>query len=267
MKTKISIIAAMLLFSICAIAQTNYEDVVYLKNGSIIHGMIIETVPNQTIKIQTKDRNVFVYKMDEIEKITKEPMQTTSPPELRNEIPNIKQSGYTNITELDFGLGVSSDTNSYSYGIQTVNGYLINQYFSMGIGLGIEKYNALFLPIFVDFRGNLLNSLITPFFDVSLGYSFGINNSSGLYTSFTNNAFWMSYYKNTITQVNKGGLLVNLSIGMKFFVSSKYALNFSVGYRYQENSLAVSYIDRNEQESFTKREKVNVLNLKLGATF
>jgi len=53
-------------------AQGNYEDVVYLKNGSIIHGVIIEQVPNQSIKIQTRDNNVFVYKMDEIEKIAKE---------------------------------------------------------------------------------------------------------------------------------------------------------------------------------------------------
>ena len=49
-----------------------YQDVVYLKNGSIIRGMIIEQIPNKSIKIQTKDGNVFVFEMDEIEKITKE---------------------------------------------------------------------------------------------------------------------------------------------------------------------------------------------------
>ncbi len=49
-----------------------YVDVVYLKNGSVIKGLILEQIPNVTIKIQTKDGSVFVYKMDEIEKITKE---------------------------------------------------------------------------------------------------------------------------------------------------------------------------------------------------
>ncbi len=53
-------------------AQNNYQDVVYLKNGSIIRGTIIEQVPNKSIKIETANRNVFVYQMDEIEKITKE---------------------------------------------------------------------------------------------------------------------------------------------------------------------------------------------------
>ena len=49
------------------------QDVIYLKNGSIIRGTIIEQVPNVSIKIQTKDGNVFVYKMEEVEKMTKEP--------------------------------------------------------------------------------------------------------------------------------------------------------------------------------------------------
>jgi hypothetical protein len=48
------------------------EDVVYLKNGSVIRGTIIEQVPNVSLKIQTRDGSVFVYKMEEVEKMTKE---------------------------------------------------------------------------------------------------------------------------------------------------------------------------------------------------
>lgn len=47
-------------------------DVVYLKNGSIVRGTIIEQVPGVSLKIQTADGSVFFYKMEEIEKITKE---------------------------------------------------------------------------------------------------------------------------------------------------------------------------------------------------
>ena len=47
-------------------------DVVYLKNGGRLQGEIIEQIPNVSIKIQTKDGNVFVYKIEEIEKITRE---------------------------------------------------------------------------------------------------------------------------------------------------------------------------------------------------
>jgi len=49
-----------------------YIDVVYLKNGSILKGMIIEQVPNVSLKIQTNGGSIFVYKMEDVEKMTKE---------------------------------------------------------------------------------------------------------------------------------------------------------------------------------------------------
>lgn len=48
------------------------EEVVYLKNGSIIRGVILEQVIDDYVKIQMKDGSIFVYKMTEIIKITKE---------------------------------------------------------------------------------------------------------------------------------------------------------------------------------------------------
>jgi hypothetical protein len=74
----ITVILFFLAFPFLGIGQDNSQDVVYLKNGSIIHGIIIEQVPFKTVKIQTKDGNVFVYKMEEIEKVTKE--QNTGQP-------------------------------------------------------------------------------------------------------------------------------------------------------------------------------------------
>jgi len=50
-------------------------DVVYLKNGGSVRGMIIEQIPNVQLKIQTNDGSVFVYKFEEIEKMTKEQMK------------------------------------------------------------------------------------------------------------------------------------------------------------------------------------------------
>ena len=62
-----------------SIAQQDMEDVVYLKNGSIIRGIIIEQVPNVSIKVQTRDGSVFVYEMENILKITKEPRTGVAP--------------------------------------------------------------------------------------------------------------------------------------------------------------------------------------------
>jgi len=69
----ISIIAFQLSASFAqeTINDTTKQDVVYLKNGSIIRGKITNEVPNKTVTIKTKDESIFVYKKSEIIKISK----------------------------------------------------------------------------------------------------------------------------------------------------------------------------------------------------
>ena len=72
MKKVLSFLAFLLLFFCSAVAQRNLQDVVYLKNGGLIRGLVFEQIPGVSLKIQTNDGSVFVYKMEEVEKITKE---------------------------------------------------------------------------------------------------------------------------------------------------------------------------------------------------
>ena len=53
-----------ILFIIGLVWGQTYEDVVILKNGSEIHGIIIEQKPNDYIKIQS-GKNTFVYRFDD----------------------------------------------------------------------------------------------------------------------------------------------------------------------------------------------------------
>lgn len=53
------------------------EDVVYLKNGSIVRGTIVEQVPDESLKIQMQDGSVFVYERDEIARIERKPVTRT----------------------------------------------------------------------------------------------------------------------------------------------------------------------------------------------
>lgn len=50
------------------------EDVVYLKDGSVLRGTIVETVPNESILIRTRDGNQFRILWDRIDRMTKEPV-------------------------------------------------------------------------------------------------------------------------------------------------------------------------------------------------
>ena len=50
------------------------EDVVYLKDGTIVRGIIIEQIPGKSLKIQTQGGSTFIYTLEEIAKIVKEPV-------------------------------------------------------------------------------------------------------------------------------------------------------------------------------------------------
>lgn len=67
------IIVCVLVFAVVSHASAqNYQDVVYLKDGSIIRGIIIEQIPNDSLKIQVEGGSLFVFKMSDVLKITKE---------------------------------------------------------------------------------------------------------------------------------------------------------------------------------------------------
>ena len=54
-------------------AQRPKQDVVHLKNGSVIRGTITELIPGKLqIKIKTQDGNLFVYRIDELVKVSLE---------------------------------------------------------------------------------------------------------------------------------------------------------------------------------------------------
>lgn len=68
---QITFIFIFVLISSVIFAQDK-EDVVYLKNGSVIKGQITEMIPDKHVKIETNGGSLFVYTFDEIEKIEKQ---------------------------------------------------------------------------------------------------------------------------------------------------------------------------------------------------
>ena len=151
---------AFLFITTLTFAQSNLQDVVYLKNGSIIRGIIIEQVPNLSIKIQTIDRNVFVFKMDEIEKLTKEPYLGKDSNSSSGKGTGLK-SGYKGIVETGYGYVDSYDR----FFLNFINSYQFNPYFSLGLGVGYRyiKTNDHIFPIFADFRVNFIDNKVSPY--------------------------------------------------------------------------------------------------------
>lgn len=62
--------------------------------------------------------------------------------------------------------------------IHTVHGLKLNKYLSTGIGVGLDFYNSFLsamMPVYIDVKGYLpINSRVTPFIALDLGYSIGL---------------------------------------------------------------------------------------------
>ncbi|CAN5600977.1 hypothetical protein BH11BAC1_BH11BAC1_28800 [soil metagenome] len=246
-------------------AQGNYEDVLYLKNGSVLHGIIIEQVPSVSIKLQTKDKNVFVFTMEEILKITKEETVPVQMKRQRLTKDNIKKRGYQNITEITLGRNLLGNNNESfpdnineflpAIGIQTINGYMFNPYLSAGIGIGLHLYfNPAFVPVFADVHLNFSDGLITAFVAVDAGYSFTGTEIYGIASA----------------QKYSGGGYFNPVLGIKTYSSRNTALVFSFGYRQQEcrfyETEYGSYPNYYEKSSW-KDVTLGYFNTRIGVVF
>jgi hypothetical protein len=58
-------------------AQQSGTDVIYLKNGTVVRGKIVDQVPNVSIKVYTTNRTMVEFKMDEVERTAKEAPAST----------------------------------------------------------------------------------------------------------------------------------------------------------------------------------------------
>ncbi len=198
-------------------AQHILEDVVYLNNGSIIRGKIVKN-ENDTLKIETCGRNLFVFKSSEIQKTTME-LRQASKHEFREDFVPTKQKGIYSFTTL--GLLIGSNT-SPTFSFHTTAGYNFNNYIGLGLGLGIEKLQTEIVPVFVSFKSNLSKKANSPFLTCHIGYSFPLSKEK-------NND---NMYNNSDYQY-EGGVNVGFDVGIHSYKSSNRAFTITAGYRYQ----------------------------------
>lgn len=210
---KKSVVFLLMLLGCCISASAQrYQEVVYLKNGSVIRGVVTEQIPGVSLKVQTSDGSVFAYPMSDVEKITKEQaVRKSENPFTKNFSDSYRPTGYRGF--VDFGGAV--EVGDYGDGVislSTSHGYQFNPYFFLGAGVGLDYHfgwETVFIPIFADARVNFMDRKITPFFDLKIGYS--VADGQGFY--------------------------MNPSVGVNFGFSPRFGLNASIGYNLQRTEL------------------------------
>lgn len=241
---RLSIILAFL-FAIAqwSFSQNNMQEVVYLHNGSIIKGVIIEQIPNVSLKIQTSDGSIFVCNIDEVEKITKESMSKPSrqSASFKKSESGYKARGYKGFVDFGYTAGVGT----YGTGrveLTTSHGFQFNPYLFIGGGTGFQVYHeasVTTMPIFADFRANFTKGPVVPFTGLKLGYTTQLNDDGGL------------------------GFYCAPSVGVKFMLTHRMALNLTAGYTVQ--MVDISFTD--DYYNYSGSINMGGVSFKLGLEF
>lgn len=212
MKTLTTII--LLLLTIVATAQRNPSSTVYLKNGSVIKGKIIDDVEGESIKVQTADKSIWVFNKSDVKEVVRAPFAKTT-----NEVDfNLKKGFFTQL-QMELMPSKKQSSEGTVPSMLGVAGYQINKHFSAGLGTGVEAFHISMLPVFGDVRYYFFNDLFTPFINLKGGYAFPLENQRD--------------NTRNVDMKSKGGLMGGIELGYIHSLSNVTKFTFSLGYRYQ----------------------------------
>jgi hypothetical protein len=238
-----------------SLAQKRTEDVVRLKNGSIIRGKILNTQADTVVRVETEGRNVWVFSVADVRNITEEPIPRAE----------FSQKGYVFALEMGVLSGRTRQTtwgwgwpntqsvpvNNFTF--QVINGYQFNQYLALGAGLGIDAYNgAAITPLYLRVNGDVLPHRITPVYLLDAGYGFY---SSVFNAETTNN---QSRYR--------GGIMLNPAIGVRVHAGKHSSFLMSLGYRLQKYYVTTP-VGGTPGDRTEDTHTLNRLSIRAGFTF
>ena len=163
------------------VTDTPHIDILYLKDGSILRGKILEYRPNENIKMQilgdsltlTIPQNV-VKKL--VQEIKKEKKLITNTPKIY-EFRERGWYGFLGLQALPYRHSVSYNrvSNNFGYGLNGAFGYRFHRIFGVAVGGGVEQlYNKSLHVLYhtnIEMRGHFLKSYNSPFYSLAVGYA------------------------------------------------------------------------------------------------
>ena len=184
---KILMLAVMLIASISAFSQS-YRELVYLKNGSVIKGDVVELLPDSLVKIEVADGSVYAFDYKEIERIIRDSKDAVASKNVdtHDSISDFslkKGSRLFTSAELMFG-EMSGARLSATYGAQLNNKFFLGG--GAGFCLSADWYSDhISIPVFADLRVDFLEKKISPFVELRAGYDVAVEGASGFYGNFS----------------------------------------------------------------------------------
>jgi len=226
-------------------AQKTKADVVYLKNGTILYGSIIQFDSVKGMRINN-DCGSYLFHFQDIDSVK------TNYKKISN---SQKSKGYYNLTSVGLLFGEGGNGFQPLPSLTMVNGYQIDKHWSAGLGFGFEFYEFSVFPVFAQGTYVFKNDKISPFISLKSGYTFPIHRS----TDKDNGLPWKTF----------GGIAVNPEIGIKVDIGDKNAFICSLGYHYQKLSFEDNYYDYFYESNYYRRiyNHFNRISFRIGFLF
>ena len=231
---KVLLLVAIFFLSVFSAFAQKYEDVVYLKNGSIIHGIIIEQVINESLKIQTRDGNVFVFDIADVQKITKEIPKTPAvfDDEDDDDEKDEKSGAWGNFNNPRGYLGLveyqipTVFLGSGAFGVDYVNGYRVCPQFAVGIGLGFETFcfKNIQIPLYLHLRSDILKMRVSPYIAFNVGYNFDVSGGFDVATDSATVWYYMS------------GVFFKPQVGVSYNLKKNNRMTVGLSFNFQKVS-------------------------------
>ena len=199
--------------------------IVYLKNGDVIKGNILQNNPNG-IKVETCCGSIFSYSLEEIERIEKD----TQKQQLNNHnggrasadtIAQIKSSSLKtgNIVWFSSGILLGNFWNA-KQAIQSTlieYNYRFNRYMAAGMMIGYEVLSESTIPVAFNLKAMYPIKQHDFFIGFSGGYNFSVETPDPY-----------------LYEHHSGGELYNIETGIRLRLSQNNSFFIAAGYRYNE---------------------------------
>ena len=239
---KFILFSILLIFICLQLSAQRKNDALYLRNGSIIFGRLME-VANDQYKIRTSDGSLLIFSPAEVERF-------------ESDIPlpaNRKSNGFGFVLEAGLLAGSQSSNFEAPFSFNTLANFTFNTKDIVGIGSGVEFIDQPFVPFFVEYKRLVSDRKTSPFLFIRGGNLFhitGDKESTGVY--------YPSYEREY-----KGGFSFAIGTGISW-AREDHENYLSFAYR----NAHTSYTETGYNSQFTTyKNTMNRLEIKFGFKF
>ncbi len=245
MQSKLFQLVLFILIPFVGFAQSENLDYVYLKNGSLFKGEIVEYQDGGQLHLKLDNERTFIFEDKNIKRIVQGGTYKIHKDKSFKPY-NFKEKGmyYFFAGNINGGSSAFQNEGTAGLGIQAAAGYQLNRWLGAGLGIGMDYYypgsGERFMPVFAEVRGYLRQKNVAPYYSVQTGYGF----------TFVD--------EDRAMEDSQGGIYLYPALGLRCGASDNANFTIDIGYKYQKGTFAFRQWDLVEHKMTYRRIALRV---------